>query len=469
MINRILIRIKVIQLLYSYLLTRSKFTIEAIPENASRDRKYAQSFYFDLILLTLELSGYNIIAKSNITYSGNNILKTNALAQSLIDCDEIKKIIKQNNNISQYNTVINELIVAIKGSIIYKDFSKIKSPKIEDEVNFWRVVFNTIILKNSSFINVTRQNNEYTIKGFEIGSELFIKSLSKLCDTNSSLFNAHKSLTHALDKSYELYFCIFKLVIQLTQLQAQFIEAAKNKYLPTDDDLNPNTRFIDNQLIKAIEANEEFEMHLSKCSINWEEEPLFLRRILEKIIQSDIYKEYMRALDNNRALDCDLWRNILKNIIFNDEEFNDILESKSSYWNDDLHIIGTFVLKTIKQFSNQQDIDITPISQFKDDEDAEFGPKLFTETVENIDEYRSYIDKFISKQWDSERLAFMDIVIMTTAIAEMVKFPLIPIPVTLNEYIEIANSYSTPKSGQFINGILYSVINYLKSEGKLNK
>ena len=94
---------------------------------------------------------------------------------------------------------------------------------------------------------------------------------------------------------------------------------------------------------------------------------------------------------------------------------------------------------------------------------------MFTETIENFDEYRSYIDKFISKQWDSERLAFMDIVIMTTAIAEMVNFPLIPIPVTLNEYIEIANSYSTSKSGQFINGILFSVINYLKSEGKLNK
>lgn len=468
MINRILIRIKVIQLLYSYLLTRSKFTIEAIPENASRDRKYAQSFYFELILLTLELSGYNIISKSNIRDNSHNIIRTSALAQSLIDCDDVKSIIKQ-YNISQYSSILNELIVAIKASAIYKDFNKIKSPKIEDEVNFWRVVFNTIILKNNAFISITRQNNDFSIKGFEIGAELFVNSLAKICDTNSSLYNAHKSLTHALDKSYELYFCIFKLVIQLTQLQTQFIDAAKNKYLPTDEDLNPNTRFIDNQFVKAVEANEEFEKCLSKCSINWEEEPLFLRRILDKILQSDIYQEYMSASTNDYSRDGDIWRNILKNIIFNDEEFNEILESKSSYWNDDLHIIGTFVLKTIKQFSNQQNIEISPISQYKDQEDAEFGPKLFTETIENFDEYRSYIDKFISKQWDSERLAFMDIVIMTTAIAEMVKFPLIPIPVTLNEYIEIANSYSTSKSGQFINGILFSVINYLKSEGKLNK
>lgn len=468
MINRILIRIKVIQLLYSYLLTRSKFTIEAIPENASRDRKYAQSFYFELILLTLELSGYNIISKSNIRDNSHNIIRTSALAQSLIDCDDVKSIIKQ-YNISQYSSILNELIVAIKASTIYKDFNKIKSPQIEDEVNFWRVVLNTIILKNNAFISITRQNNDFSIKGFEIGAELFVNSLAKICDTNSSLYNAHKSLTHALDKSYELYFCIFKLVIQLTQLQTQFIDAAKNKYLPTDEDLNPNTRFIDNQFVKAVEANEEFEKCLSKCSINWEEEPLFLRRILDKILQSDIYQEYMSSSTNDYSRDGDIWRNILKNIIFNDEEFNEILESKSSYWNDDLHIIGTFVLKTIKQFSNQQNIEISPISQYKDQEDAEFGPKLFTETIENFDEYRSYIDKFISKQWDSERLAFMDIVIMTTAIAEMVKFPLIPIPVTLNEYIEIANSYSTSKSGQFINGILFSVINYLKSEGKLNK
>ncbi len=468
MINRILIRIKVIQLLYSYLLTRSKFTIEAIPENASRDRKYAQSFYFELILLTLELSGYNIISKSNIRDNSHNIIRTSALAQSLIDCDDVKSIIKQ-YNISQYSSILNELIVAIKASTIYKDFNKIKSHKIEDEVNFWRVVFNTIILKNNAFISITRQNNDFSIKGFEIGAELFVNSLAKICDTNSSLYNAHKSLTHALDKSYELYFCIFKLVIQLTQLQTQFIDAAKNKYLPTDEDLNPNTRFIDNQFVKAVEANEEFEKCLSKCSINWEEEPLFLRRILDKILQSDIYQEYMSSSTNDYSRDGDIWRNILKNIIFNDEEFNEILESKSSYWNDDLHIIGTFVLKTIKQFSNQQNIEISPISQYKDQEDAEFGPKLFTETIENFDEYRSYIDKFISKQWDSERLAFMDIVIMTTAIAEMVNFPLIPIPVTLNEYIEIANSYSTSKSGQFINGILFSVINYLKSEGKLNK
>ena len=156
MINRILIRIKVIQLLYSYLLTRSKFTIEAIPENASRDRKYAQSFYFELILLTLELSGYNIISKSNIRDNSHNIIRTSALAQSLIDCDDVKSIIKQ-YNISQYSSILNELIVAIKASTIYKDFNKIKSPKIEDEVNFWRVVFNTIILKNNAFISITRQ------------------------------------------------------------------------------------------------------------------------------------------------------------------------------------------------------------------------------------------------------------------------------------------------------------------------
>ena len=131
--------------------------------------------------------------------------------------------------------------------------------------------------------------------------------------------------------------------------------------------------------------------------------------------------------------------------------------------------MGTFVLKTIKQFANNGEKTLL-LPQYKDEEDKQFGDILFTNAIKDSDIYRQYIDKFVNGgQWDPERLAFMDIIIMTTAIAEMIKFPLIPIPVTLNEYIEIANNYSTAKSGQFINGILYSVINYLKEEGILNK
>lgn len=470
MINRVLIRIKVIQLLYSYLLTRSEFNIETLPNNPSRDRKYAQTIYFDLLLLLLKLSGHNIKFGVTINNSYNSSLNISNVAKALIDNDDIKTLVSRGSeNLLNIDQILGILESKIKTSTIYKDFKKKKSASIEEEITFWKVVFKTIIIKDESFITLLRQNDDFTLKGTELGVELFINSLSNLNDTKSSLINATKSLNSALNKSQELYFSIFKLMIELTNIQSQFIDAAKNKFLPSYEDLNPNTRFIDNKLILSITESDDFIDQISKSSINWNNEPLFTRKLLDKILSSEIYIKYITDTNNDYASDCDFWKNILKNIIFNDDEFLEILENNSPYWNDDLHIIGTFVLKTIKQFSNQQGLNVSPIPQFKDNEDAEFGPSLFTETISNFDLYRSYIDKFISKQWDSERLAFMDIVIMVTTIAELLKFPLIPIPVTLNEYIEIANNYSTPKSGQFINGILYSVINFLKSEGKLNK
>lgn len=469
MINRILIRIKVIQILYSYLLSRSEFKVETLPENATRDKKYAYSLYFDLIRLLLKLSGYNtIISDKNIT-SQHIILSDSKLAKALIGIDDIKTHLAKNSDITNYESSIQELYSIIISSAIYKDFKRIKQPEISDEVKLWNIILRTIILKNNSFIECCRLNNDFTVKGFEMGINMVVNTLSSYNEISSSLIDARKSLTKALDKSYELYYSIFKLLVDLTQMQYQRIDAAKTKYLPTDEDLNPNTRFIDNKLIESIENNEEYKEYISKNPISWNEDPLFLKSILDKVIASDIYSEYMNAETNCYTDDCNFWRNILKNIIFNDDDFLDALESRSSYWNDDLHIIGTFVLKTIKMFSNNNGDNVSFIPQFKDNEDAEYGPILFAESINKFALYRSYIDQFISKQWDTERLAFMDIIIMTTAIAELVKFPSIPIPVTLNEYIEIANSYSTPKSGQFINGILYSVINYLKNEGVLNK
>ena len=467
MINRILIRIKVVQILYSYLLTKGEFKLESFNDNISRDKKYANTIYFDLILVILKLSGYKIGNNINVAPSE---LQNSKIAKLLINNDEIKMLIsKENHNISCYDSILSELNNLIISSSVYKDFSKKKSTTLEDEITLWSVIIGTIFLKNEKFISTCRQNESFTLNGLDLGSELLMNSLSELCNNRMSLTNARTALSASLDKSYELYFCIFNLMIELTKLQAENIENAKNKFLPTLEELNPNTKFINNKLIDSIVNNSNFEDGLSKTSINWAGEPILLRNILNSIITSDVYNEYMSSNDTSFASDCELWKNVLKNIIFNNDDFIELLESKSSFWNDDLHIIGTFVIKTIKQYTNNQGTEISPISQFKDEEDAKFGLTLFNKTISNFDLYKGYIDKFINKQWDSERLAFMDIVIMATAIAEMLTFPLIPIPVTLNEYIEIANSYSTAKSGQFINGILYSVINHLKSEGKLNK
>lgn len=455
-------------MLYSYLLTRSEFKIETMPENASRDKKYAYSFYLDLILLILKLSGYNI-GQNNFS-TNFTAFNNSKFAKSLISNDEIKAIIlKDNNKISYLDSTIVNLYNIILSSAAYKDYKKIKTPEIQDDIKFWTIILESIILKNNILIEQARQNPDFTIKGFEMGVDMAINTISEYQDNRTTLNEARKTLSTSLDKSYELYFSIFKLIIELTQMQDKRLDAAKNKYLPTADDLNPNTRFIENRFIKSIESNTEFNEYISKNPISWNDEPLFLKNLLEKILASNIYTIYMNDENNDYASDCSFWKKILKEIVFNDEEFIEMLETKSSYWNDDLHIIGTFVLKTIKHFANANGVNVNLIPQYKNAEDTEFGPILFFETINNYNKYLNYIEQYINDQWDSDRLAFMDTLIMTTAIAEIMKFPTIPIPVSLNEYIEIANSYSTPKSGQFINGILYSVINYLKSEGLLNK
>ena len=200
---------------------------------------------------------------------------------------------------------------------------------------------------------------------------------------------------------------------------------------------------------------------------------MLLKALLDQIVESECYKEYMsRTEETTLEEDADFWRQIYKTIILPGDELAEALESKSVYWNDDLHVIGTFVLKTIRRFgqSKNDGADVRLLPQYKDDEDSRFGGELFEFAVKNYQQYREKIDSFVNRhRWDAERLAFMDTVIMVTAMAEILNFPAIPIAVSLNEYIEIANAYSTPKSGAFINGILYSVINSLKEEGKLLK
>ncbi|MDE6334850.1 MAG: transcription antitermination protein NusB, partial [Muribaculaceae bacterium] len=182
---------------------------------------------------------------------------------------------------------------------------------------------------------------------------------------------------------------------------------------------------------------------------------------------SDTYAEYMARPQVTWQDDCDFWRSILKNVVLPSDALAEALESKSIFWNDDVVTMGTFVLKSIRRFATDDKVQFLP--QYKDDEDAQFGARLFTLAVENRETYREYIDRFINPDWDPERLAFMDIVIMLAAIAEILNFPGIPLPVSLNEYIEIANDYSTHRSGPFINGILYSIADMLSQEGLLRK
>lgn len=473
MINRILIRIKVVQMLYSYLLTRSEFKIDSAPETASRDKRFAYAVYLDFLLLILELSGYPVKNHTKVLplCDIDKKLASNKMAKALSVNDTVRStILKGNTRIGDFDNVVQGLHDRIVASSSYRDYKKKKSPELSDDVAFWTTILSSLIAKDEKVVEVARRNPDFTIYGFNKGIGQLIDTLKNYSDTKQTLVNARKDLAASLDKAYELYHGVFVLMIELTKEQERRLENAKAKYLATAEELNPDTRFIDNALVATLSGHPGLKAYLNDHPISWEGDVSLIKVLLDKILQSDIYSDYMSKDVSDFETDCEFWRKVLRLIIFPSDELAEALEARSVYWNDDLQIMGTFVLKTIKQISSARGEGVSLLPQYKDDEDASFGQDLFMYAVNNRETYREYIDNFInSEQWDPERLAFMDIVIMITALAELINYPAIPIPVTMNEYIEIANSYSTAKSGQFINGILFSVIKYLKSEGIINK
>ncbi|MCH5328022.1 MAG: transcription antitermination factor NusB [Coprobacter sp.] len=277
-----------------------------------------------------------------------------------------------------------------------------------------------------------------------------------------------KELFFSLDKTYELYHLLLLLMVQLTDAQRARIEMAKAKHLATLAEKNPNPKFIQNRFIAQLKANEDLAGYLNDHKISWVNEPDFIRSLLDKIVESDIYKEYMESADSTYEADRELWRRLFKSVIVESDDLGDVLESMSLYWNDDLQIISTFVLKSIKRFDESRSSRQPLLPMFKDDEDLEFARTLFRKSILNADKNKQLIDRH-TQNWELDRVAFMDIVIMLVAVAELETFPAIPVRVTLNEYIEIAKSYSTIKSGHFINGVLDAIAEELKKEGVLTK
>ena len=283
-----------------------------------------------------------------------------------------------------------------------------------------------------------------------------------------NLDTAEKELFFSLSKAYDLYNYLLLLMVEITRCAAKKQNAAKSKLLPTAEELYPNTKFVDNRFIAQLEVNTQLLEFSETQKKTWENESEFVKSLCEKIMNSDIYKEYMECETSSYEEDRELWRKIYKRIIFNNEELDQVLEDQSLYWNDDKEIVDTFVLKTIKRFEEKNGAKQELLPEFKDDEDQDFARRLFRRAILNADYYRHLISEN-TRNWDLDRVAFMDVIIMQIALAEILSFPNIPVSVSLNEYVEIAKLYSTPKSGSFINGTLDGIVNVLKKENKLNK
>lgn len=285
---------------------------------------------------------------------------------------------------------------------------------------------------------------------------------------NGDLKAAENELLFSLRKSYDLYHYFLLLLIELTNLQRRNLDSRKSKYMPTEEELNPNTRFIDNRFIAQLAENEDLMKYVDEQGLSWSNDEEFVQDVLNLILDSEIYADYMNQETDSYEADREFWRQAFKKLICGNEMIEEYLEDKSIYWNDDIEIVETFTLKTIKKFEEKRGSAQPLLPMFKDEDDKDFAIRLFRQSLLKGKEYRERIDKHI-RNWESERVASMDLIIMQVALAEILSFPSIPISVTLNEYIDAAKYYSTPKSGNFINGILDSIVGELKKEKLLLK
>ena len=285
---------------------------------------------------------------------------------------------------------------------------------------------------------------------------------------NSDLKVAENELLFSLRKSYDLYHYFLLLIIEVTNLQKRTLDVKKNKYMPTHAELNPNTRLIDNRFAAQVAENAALQKYVAEQGLSWANDEEFVKSVLDIILASDLYNEYLDNENDSYETDKEFWRCVFKKLICGNEVIEDFLEDKSIYWNDDIEIVETFTLKTIKKFEEKNGSKQELLPMFKDLEDHSFAIKLFRQTLLKGAEYRERINNHM-KNWETERIANMDLIIMKVALAEIMTFPSIPINVTLNEYIDTAKYYSTPKSGNFINGILDSIVSELKKEKVLLK
>jgi N utilization substance protein B len=258
------------------------------------------------------------------------------------------------------------------------------------------------------------------------------------------------------------------LIVLLTDAEQKRLDIQKNKFLATEVERNPNRRLADNRLVELLNQNKQLQKFSREKGTFWnDEDSHFVRSMLNKVLQSDIYQNYIES-DDTFESDRSFWIKVLKELILKDNDLDEAIENQSIYWNDDLGVIGSFTMKTIRCLTVETPPDQALYPMFKDLEDKKFAIQLLHHSILEEEENNRRIKNQINN-WDIERLALMDLYIIQIALAELCHFPSIPVSVTLNEYIDLARYYSTPKSPVFINGILDAIVKELKSENLLFK
>ena len=282
-----------------------------------------------------------------------------------------------------------------------------------------------------------------------------------------SLMASEKTLVASIDKTYDLYFLMLSLIAELAHYAEQRQELARKKQLPTYEDLNPNRKFVENAVVRLIAQSDAVNDHLAARKLSWAKYPELIKTLYSQLEQSDYYKSYMARAERSWKEDLALVTDFYTRELEECEMLEDVLDEISILWNDDLGFALIMVTRTLSNMrASHTDVKVLP--KFKSEEDLDFAMQLFEKAAIGYDSNLLQIERF-TRNWDVERIAFMDNLIMATAVAELTTFPSIPVKVTLDEYIEIAKFYSTAGSSTFINGVLDKAVAALTEEGKINK
>lgn len=284
---------------------------------------------------------------------------------------------------------------------------------------------------------------------------------------DKALAKWEKELLFSVEKTYDLFLYQLSIFQELKYQAALILEERMKKRLPSEKDLNPNMQFVENQAIRSLEENGSFKRACESRKINWNNHQDIMRKLYLAISASPAFEAYLENPKKGFATDLAFLLKIYREYLGNAEILESIYEEKSIYWLDDIEMVNAQVIKLLQGIkANPENWDIP--SLFHDQDDKDFVVELFRKTLLNSDKYEVIVSSK-TKNWEVDRIAQMDIIIMKMAICELTNFPSIPVKVTLNEYIDLSKYYSTPRSHLFINGVLDKIVAELKDSGEIQK
>lgn len=278
-----------------------------------------------------------------------------------------------------------------------------------------------------------------------------------------------KELMFSINKMYEMYLLLLLIFDELFSVAQNRIEEGKLKKLPSEEDLNPNLKFVENKLLTQVRTNRQLLALRESEKINWSSEAALMRRLMKEVRDSEEYQSYMSEAESSYQSDKNFLIRIFKKYIVNDEQLQFFFDERSIFWVDDLDLVASMVIKTLKSFEETSD-EFHPLLPLwkEEEEEKDFVKRLFRKTIVDDSELMDLIKQH-SSNWEIDRIALIDIILMKMALTEARQFSQIPVKVTLNEYIEISKYYSTPKSNGFINGVLDKLFVEMRERGQIKK